>query len=242
MSNLTLEKIPELSEIIKLAAAEGAKAAVNEYRSEQKKNIEKINDSRLNNTKLLLENYRDFKKCAENAKYTVEQAEDSIDYLDLLWDPYNRSDYKVESIKSNTLKTNIIVAHIDGMISTLKELCENSHNHIEIRKFNILYDRYISNTELDIDEIADKYFVDKRTVYNDIKSMINRLAKLIFGIDYALNKQNDNIWYQVQSFGTKWKKYETNKSECSKSRCQILFNYKHKADTMTCKGFLNFRG
>lgn len=79
------------------------------------------------------------------------------------------------------------------MISTLKELCENSHNHIEIRKFNILYDRYISNTELDIDEIADKYFVDKRTVYNDIKSMINRLAKLIFGIDYALNKQNDNI-------------------------------------------------
>lgn len=184
MSNEAIERALEPSEIIKLAAAEGARVALEKYKKEQQKNLSKINDKRLHNIELLLENYREFKGCSENAKFTVEQAEDTIDYLDLMWDPYNRSDLVVESIKASAVKTSIMVAHIDAMIETLRNL--SSYNEIDMRKFNVLYDRFISEESLSINKIAKKYNIERRMVYYDTKAAIARLAKLVFGMDYVL--------------------------------------------------------
>ncbi len=184
MSNDAFERALEPSEIIKLAAAEGARVALEKYKKEQQDNLSKINDKRLHNIQLLLENYRDFKKCAENAKYTVVQAEDSIDYLDLMWDPYNRSDLEVESIKISAVKTSIMVAHIDSMLAALKTLSQNKE--LDMRKYNILYDRYIADEHLSINKLAKKYNIETRMVYYDIDIATSRMAKLIFGIDYIL--------------------------------------------------------
>ncbi len=192
MSEVINEKALEPSEIIKLAAAEGAKAALDKYKQEQQKELSKINDKRLHNIRMLLENYRDFKQCSENATYNVEQAEDSIDFLDLMWDPYNRSDLEVESIKVSAVKTTIMVAHIDGMLKTLEKL--SSHNEMDMRKYNILFDRYIADVPLSINKIAKKYNIERRTVYYDIDTAVARMAKLIFGIDYVLiDKINDSV-------------------------------------------------
>lgn len=192
MSEVINEKALEPSEIIKLAAAEGAKAALDKYKQEQQKELSKINDKRLHNIRMLLENYRDFKQCSENATYNVEQAEDSIDFLDLMWDPYNRSDLEVESIKVSAVKTTIMVAHIDGMLKTLETL--SSHNEMDMRKYNILFDRYIADVPLSINKIAKKYNIERRTVYYDIDTAVARMAKLIFGIDYVLiDKINDSV-------------------------------------------------
>ena len=184
MSNEAIERALEPSEIIKLAAAEGARVALEKYKKEQQDKLSKINDKRLHNIQLLLENYRDFKKCAENAKYTVTQAEDSIDYLDLMWDPYNRNDLVVESIKASAVKTSIMVAHIDAMIETLRNL--SGYNEIDMRKFNVMYDRYIADQPLSIKELAKKYNIDRRMVYYDTEDAISRMAKLVFGMDYIL--------------------------------------------------------
>lgn len=192
MSEVINEKALEPSEIIKLAAAEGARAALDKYQQEQQKELSKINDKRLHNIRMLLENYRDFKQCSENATYNVEQAEDSIDFLDLMWDPYNRSDLEVESIKVSAVKTTIMVAHIDGMLKTLEKL--SSHNEMDMRKYNILFDRYIADVPLSINKIAKKYNIERRTVYYDIDTAVARMAKLIFGIDYVLiDKINDSV-------------------------------------------------
>lgn len=192
MSEVINEKALEPSEIIKLAAAEGAKAALDKYKQEQQKELSKINDKRLHNIRMLLENYRDFKQYSENATYNVEQAEDSIDFLDLMWDPYNRSDLEVESIKVSAVKTTIMVAHIDGMLKTLEKL--SSHNEMDMRKYNILFDRYIADVPLSINKIAKKYNIERRTVYYDIDTAVARMAKLIFGIDYVLiDKINDSV-------------------------------------------------
>lgn len=190
MSENIIEKALEPSEIIKLAAAEGAKAAIEKYKKEQQKELEKRNDKRLHNIRLLLSNYRDFKQCSENATYNVEQAEDSIDFLDLMWDPYNRSDLEVESIKISAVKTTIMVAHIDCMLETLKKL--SSHNAMDERKYNILFDRYIADVPLSINRIAKKYNIERRMVYYDIDAAVERMAKLIFGIDYVLFDKIDN--------------------------------------------------
>lgn len=167
------------AEIIELAA----KTAIDCYKKEQSNRAKQLNDRRLRNTKLLLSNYRSFKSHSASAVYTAEQAEEAIDILDLMWDPNNRNASVVESIKASCVKTVIIVNHIDTMIEAYRKLCYNSHNVIEKRRFDMLYDKYINEPELSNYELAEKYSVDERTVYNDLNFAINRVAKLIFGVD-----------------------------------------------------------
>lgn len=175
-------------ELIRLAAKEGSKAGVEAYRKEQKKAHEKLSDRRLRNVKLLLQNYRELKQHAENAVYTAEQAEDAMDILDMMWDPHNRSAATVESIKGSLLKTKIMMGHVDSMIDIYKDMVYRSQNELEIRRFNILYDRYINEVETKVTSLCDKYHIDKRTVYYDTDIAAERLAKLIFGID-SLDKK-----------------------------------------------------
>ena len=132
--------------------------------------------------------YRDFKSYSDNAKYTAEQAEDAIDILDMMWDPNNRSDLVIESIKASAVRTKIIMAHIDGMLNTYKELCERSTDPIQYRRYAILFDRYISDEQPTMDEIAAKYNIDKRTAYLDLDTATKRVAKLVFGIDYMTER------------------------------------------------------
>lgn len=179
----------DVDEIVRLAAIEGARAAIDQLKKEEAKRQKKINDRRAGNTKLLLKNYRDFKAYASNAKYRIEEAEDAIDYLDLMWDPHNKSELVVESIKASAIKTSIIMAHIDGMIECYRRLCYFSHNELDERRFNILYDRYIADDGLSMQEIAVKYCIDERTAYMDLNFAIQRMTKLVFGIDYTLDRK-----------------------------------------------------
>lgn len=175
-------------ELIKLAVKEGSKAGVEAYKNEQKKDREKIFDKRYHNIKLLLENYRELKCHSQNAVYTAEQAEDAIDILDLMWDPNNRSAATVESIKASLLKTKIMVSHIDNAITTYRDMAYRSKNELEIRRFDILFDRYINESEMKIVSLCEKYHIDKRTVYYDIDIAAKRLTTLVFGIE-SIEKQ-----------------------------------------------------
>ena len=178
-----MSDILQHEEIIKLAVKEGSKAGVEAYRKEQKKAHEKLSDRRLHNVHLLLKNYRELKQHADNAVYTAEQAEDAIVILDMMWDPHNRSAATVESIKGSLLKTKIIMGHIDSMIDIYRDMVYRSNNEVEIRRFNILCDRYISENYEKVTSLCNKYHLDKRTVYYDCDIAEKRLAMLIFGID-----------------------------------------------------------
>lgn len=178
-------------ELIKAAAKAGAEAALATLEKERQKEDRNKRDKRLKNTKLLLSNYRNFKEYSINAIYSAEQSEDIVDILDLMWDPNNRSDQIVESIKKSAIRTKIIMSHIEGMLNTYSELCERSKNPTDKRKYNVLFDRYFSDEQYTVDEIAKKYSIDPRTVYLDIDAAVNVMAVLIFGVDCILgNKRN----------------------------------------------------
>lgn len=174
---------------LEVAAKKGAESGIKAYKAEIEKNNKSRNDRRLKNTKMLLSHYRDFKSYAVNAIYNAQESDSAIDILDLMWDPYNRADLVVESIKASAIKTNIIIDHINEMLRVYESLCSKG-NEAEQRRYNILYDRYISDDIYSIDEIADKYYIDRRTVYKDIDYSINRMAKLIFGIDFIVGNNN----------------------------------------------------
>lgn len=185
--------MPEYDEIVKIAAVAGAKAAMDRMEKDKAESGKKLKDKFYHNTQTLLINYRDFKSFAQNAISSAEDAvreSEGIDtvesIINLMWDPHNRSEMIVESIKKSAIRTQIIMAHIDGMLSVYQKVCEMSPRIEDKRRYYVLYDRYISDEIMSVEDIAEKYYVDKRTVYSDLKMSTERMARLIFGVDFIL--------------------------------------------------------
>lgn len=170
-------------EIIKLAAEIGARTAMDRIKQERLAERNKMKDRRHRNTKLLLENYRDFKMHSQKAVFAVEQATNAIDILELMWDPSHHSEAVIESIKKNAVKTKIIMAHVDAMLSVYQKLCQDSSDPADMRKYDTLVFRYISDTPMTCKEIAEVNHLEIRTVYRDLEEAIQKMECLIFGLD-----------------------------------------------------------
>lgn len=175
----------ELSEqdIVKLAAEVGAKTALDRINQERFAERNKLKDRRRRNTTLLLENYREFKIHAQRAVFSVERAINVIDILELMWDPSHNSEAVIESIKKNAVRTKVIMAHIDAMLCAYKKLCEESGNPADMRKYNTLFLRYISDVPMTCKEIAEINHLEIRTVYRDVDEAIRKMECLLFGLD-----------------------------------------------------------
>lgn len=174
--------------VAKMAAKIGAETAISKYEAERAKEYSETKDYRLRNTKLLLTHYREFKAHAESAIYSAEQSEDVLDVLDLMWERNRRSEQVVNSIKKSAVHTKIIMTHIDSMLEVYKTFAERSRKQSNIRQYQVLCERYIDDVQLTVEEIAEKHNVDPRTVYLDIDAGVDRLSKLIFGVDLLSSK------------------------------------------------------
>lgn len=178
-------------EIIKLAAQAGADAAIKKMTAEKQQAKKERKNRIFRNTRILLENYRAFKAHSENAVYTAEEAIRAVEQgdtmdslLNLMWDPNGRSDMIIKNIKESAIRTQILMAHIDAMLGVYQQISYASKRAEDRRRYDVLYDRYIGTEEITVKDIADKYFVDVRTVYIDLKTATNKLSQLLFGIDW----------------------------------------------------------
>ena len=108
--------------------------------------------------------------------------ESAADILESMMGIYN-DQVIVESIKNSATRTAIILTHVETMIGAYQVLCDKSDNEIDSRRYDIIYQLYISDDKLSRKELADKWSIDKSTTYNDEKIAIERLSALIFGID-----------------------------------------------------------
>lgn len=172
-----------VAEIVKLAAKAGADAAIEHINQQKKREKKERVDRRLHNTKLLLRHYKSFKNHIENAVFEeIEDARDTLEEIEeLMWEPSVTSDMIVESILKNLARTKIIVEHTERMINCYRDMCKSDPVHI--RHFNVIYDMYISEHEYTPAEVAEKYHIDKRTIYKDVNAACKTLSMLLFGID-----------------------------------------------------------
>lgn len=168
-------------EIVSLAVSAGIKA----YRDEATRHRRELYDKRLYNTKLLMKNYRDLKEHADKAVFDATAAEDEDVYeiLSLMSEWVREEASTVESIKKSAARTKLIMDHIDEMLQIYKAACERSKKPEDIRRYNVLYDYYIGPEDLSLEDIAEKYSVDTRTVYRDIRDATARITALLFGVD-----------------------------------------------------------
>lgn len=179
----------ELREIYEKAAAIGAKEALKTFEQERKREYSRRVDKRLHNTRLLLRNYHMLKDHAENSVFgRTQMKESALDILESMMSLYN-DEVIIQSIKNSATRTAIIVSHIETMFRLYYSYCDRStKRELELRRYDAVWDMYMAEDILSVEEIADKHHISKDSVYSDIRIGIERLTSLIFGVD-GLNIQ-----------------------------------------------------
>ena len=169
-------------ETIRIAAEAGAKAALDRWEKERAKLLAERVDRRLHNTRLLLKNYKLFRKHAENAVFEADQLDESVyDILDLM--ERNNGVGFVDSIKNSVARTATLVRHIEVMLGIYKVYCEASQKPEDSRRWRVIEARYIADSEKSAIDIAERECVTDRTIRRDIEEACEHLAALLFGID-----------------------------------------------------------
>lgn len=174
----------QLRDIYEKAAAIGAKEAMKAFEQERRKANSNRGNKRLRNTKLLLRNYHMLKTHAENSVFGRTQMEESaLDVLESMMSMYD-NEIIIESIKRSVTRTAIIVSHIEAMFELYMIYCDKSSNRdVNMRRYEVLWDRYMAEDTLSVKEIAEKQNISTRNVYEDIKVSTEKLSALIFGVD-----------------------------------------------------------
>lgn len=144
----------EIAEIVKLTTKE--------VLSKKHEIIDSEFDTRYHDVNLLMKNYR---------KLKAHYSHISPDTLE------------VSTICTMRRKTQLMMSHVDKMITAYEAMCYSSGNPEEKRRWQALYMRYISDEKTNINDIADKLNIDKRTYYRDINKAVEDMAVLLFGIE-----------------------------------------------------------
>lgn len=180
----------ELKVVIKIAAEIGAKSALLAIQ-EREKAIQKVRkDRKLHNTRMLLEKYRIFNEHIDNATYKKAQIDtaSAVEWLNNvylpMYDPNNKADQIVESIRNSALKTKILVEHINKMVKVYEIYCSLDESPKLLRRYEAFYGRYISQERLSYETVAEKWNVDVRTIQRDVNDAISDFSSLLFGIDF----------------------------------------------------------
>ncbi len=176
-------------EMYERAAEIGAQEALKTFEQERKRESSIRADRRLRNTKLLLRNYHMLKEHAEHSVFGRTQMEESAaNILESMMSIYD-DDVVIESIKRSATRTAVIVSHIETMFGLYSAYCERARNpDVEKRRYEILWDMYMAQEVLSVEEIAEKQHISTRKVYIDLNNATERLSALIFGVD-GLNIQ-----------------------------------------------------
>ncbi|MED4123063.1 hypothetical protein P4641_03625 [Halalkalibacterium halodurans] len=157
---------------------EVAKAAIKEYEQQKQVEHKRRHDNRLRNIKLLLKNYRKFKRHCEEAKQDIPKLSDALELEEL-----SGSEFKIQSILANRKRTAAMVVYIDRMLEIYREECEKASSPGEQRRYQIIHDLYLSHEKKSAEEVANGHFLNKRTVYKEVDKACKALSVLMFGID-----------------------------------------------------------
>lgn len=182
-----LKLTPELEAIVRLAS----ETAVESYHKELERQQEQDGKARrerhhrvVNSAKMLLKNYRRFKKMTVSSVYGKDTStnETLVELLELMHGIYRSGELEVVSIKDRVARTELMIEHIDAMLEVYKKDCNRSPEGQ--RRYRVIYWMYLSEDESKTaEDIAEMENVVVRTVFRDIKTAYEELAVLFFGID-----------------------------------------------------------
>ena len=182
-----IAKLDSLEEQIKnyeeRAEKIAAEQAVKYFLKLQKDERKERHDRRLHNIKMLLQNYRMLKLNSDEAVYSLDQIESPYDIFEDMMQGKDGM-LQIDSIKKSAARTKIIVEHVEKMLDLyLVYATREDADPIEKRRYDVLYDLYLSDVRLNAKEIAEKNGISKESVYSDRAIALESMAALVFGVD-----------------------------------------------------------
>lgn len=192
---MVTKQLGEIEQIIEQTAKLTAEKIYAKLRSDNAKEQESLFDKRLYNTKLLLEHYRLFKEHAENAVFELTRLDEAelsaIEIMDSMWQAAGpgRGEIAIESIAKSTIRTEIVIKHIDEMLGIYEAYCYRSGKPENERRWDVINTMYIlplpagKNKTVLYEELAAKHFTSTRQIQRDINDSIEKITALLFGID-----------------------------------------------------------
>ncbi len=154
-----------------------SKTAIEAYEDHKKQQEKKRHDRRLRNIKLLLWNYRSFKKHCEDVMLDIKEIDEQLNL-----DEIDTDEFKLESIKRSKEKTLAMVRYIDKMLAVYKAMCEEEGPEAN-RRYHVIKSLYIDTPKMSVKELSDVHFISERTIRRDREKACEALAVLMFGID-----------------------------------------------------------
>jgi len=168
-----------LTLVAEIAAKTATEKAIEIHKKLHFEDEQNARDKRLRNTKVLLKNYRDFKAYVNKVEKKVAKREgitEETDINDLL--VYGED--IVKSIKLSTQRTIVMVQYIDQSLAAFKYICENDPYRDSLRQFEVLQMRYVEGRT--IEDIAEEFRINERSVYKAIDTACERLSVILFGV------------------------------------------------------------
>lgn len=162
-------------EMISKAAAQVAFEHLERERQQQEK---RKHDRRLRNIKLLLKNYRTFVVHTSNIKLEVIELNRKLEL-----DELDTDEFAIRSVMRSKELTLAMVKYINKTLEVYKIICENSRDPEALRRYQIVYEMYISEEKKTLKEIADGQSVHTRTIYKDVDKACETLVVLMFGVN-----------------------------------------------------------
>lgn len=192
---MTTNLQPEIEKIIAETAQVTASKIYAKLKAEQVKEQETVFDKRLYNTKLLMEHYRVFKEHVANAVFELTRLDEveltAIEIMDSMWQTSGpgRGEIAIESIQRSTIRTQIVLEHIEEMLGIYEAMCSRSMKPEAERRWDVINTIYIKpipegKTKTDLyEELAEKHFTSTRQIQRDVNDALERITALMFGID-----------------------------------------------------------
>lgn len=185
MAKKNTDNTPALSkEQLKAITEAAAQVALDEYKKERARDKEECRDRRLYNTRLLMEKYRGLVVYSDHAVYSANQIDEDdelqaiIEAISTGKDSYTLS---IDSIRQQTAKTRIILDHIDKMLNFYHFYCSSSGKSEVMRKWEVVNHLYLSDDRKTVQELAEMYYVDERTIYRYNRAALQDISALLFG-------------------------------------------------------------
>jgi len=186
MGNLTLTQA-DIENIVAVAT----KAAIEVYQEQEAKAREKYYSNTLFNAKKLMYNYRNLKKMVGSSVYdgvttTNEDLQDLLKFME------GHLNYNIEaaSIKRSTIKTKVMLEHVDTMLKAYQLQCMQSKDSGTIRRYRIIKMLHLDEKQVSRSKIAEMEKISVSTVSRDADSVYEEIAVLLFGIDGIKLKHN----------------------------------------------------
>lgn len=182
------QKFSITQEQLNSIAAIAAEKAVEAYRSEEKRSQRRKANESVRITRKKLQSYRRIKSSLEETEEFTDDEKIELRWAfvkDLMgsgYDAIEKADDRIRAVENKRKRDLFEIQSIDKAVGLYKKETEKSKKEERSRRYRVLYARYISDTEMSVEEIAANENVSEKTVERDLRIACEIISVYLLGI------------------------------------------------------------